>query len=122
MRYGDEAGLWGAISNSPEIVLTPPVPPDTIPPAPIVDLRAAEVGESWVRLTWTAVGDDGASGQAGAYALGVLADETVADDTWADALLDLDDLPAPAPAGGPGGRYLTAPAVRPLTKRRCMTT
>ncbi len=105
VRAIDDADLLSPLH--PPLVFTTDALPDTIPPARVEDLTAAEVGESWVLLTWTAVGDDGTSGQAGAYALGALADETVADENWDDALLDLDDLPAPAPAGEAESYLLT---------------
>jgi subtilisin family serine protease/DNA-binding beta-propeller fold protein YncE len=41
--------------------------PDTIPPGPIGDLAAIDSGSGWVRLQWTATGDDGTAGRASSY-------------------------------------------------------
>ncbi|HYV86050.1 MAG TPA: S8 family serine peptidase, partial [Patescibacteria group bacterium] len=41
--------------------------PDTVPPGPIGDLAAIDSGSGWVRLSWTATGDDGAAGRASSY-------------------------------------------------------
>jgi len=42
-------------------------PPDLTPPAPIADLAIGQIGVHSVELTWTATGDDGATGQASQY-------------------------------------------------------
>lgn len=42
-------------------------PPDTVPPARVTDLAAAPLSSSSIRLSWTAVGDDGATGTASSY-------------------------------------------------------
>lgn len=42
-------------------------PPDAIPPATVTDLSAQPVSTSAIKLTWTAVGDDGTSGTAASY-------------------------------------------------------
>ena len=40
---------------------------DTIPPGVISDLAVADSGSGWVRLRWTATGDDGSAGRAASY-------------------------------------------------------
>jgi len=42
-------------------------PADTVPPAPITDLRATPISDTSVRLDWTATGDDGTTGTAALY-------------------------------------------------------
>lgn len=66
MKSVDEAGNWSAISN---VVArnTAALPADRVPPADTTDLAASDVGTNSVRLTWTAPGDDGASGVATLY-------------------------------------------------------
>jgi DNA/RNA endonuclease YhcR with UshA esterase domain len=41
--------------------------PDTIPPAPVNNLAISSVGTNYVKLLWTAPGDDGDSGRASYY-------------------------------------------------------
>ena len=41
--------------------------PDSIPPAPVPDLAVSETGSNWVRVSWTATGDDGGTGTASRY-------------------------------------------------------
>jgi subtilisin family serine protease len=41
--------------------------PDTTPPSPILDLAVAESGGSWIKLYWTATGDDSSTGTASYY-------------------------------------------------------
>lgn len=62
----DEAGNWSAISNvTSRPTLAPPV--DRVPPSDTTDLVASDPGTNSVKLTWTAPGDDGASGVATLY-------------------------------------------------------
>ena len=100
LRYGDENGHRGEISNSP--ILDPL--PDTIPPAPVGDLSVTAVGTGSVDLAWTATGDDSAHGQASAYRIGVAAGVEILPETWDEALtafgaLETDEPPAPQSAG-----------------------
>jgi len=62
----DEAGNWSAISNVPSR-FTAALPADRVPPSDTTDLAASDVGSDSVLLTWTAPGDDGASGVATLY-------------------------------------------------------
>jgi len=41
--------------------------PDSIPPAPVVNLTVSESGSNWLRVSWTASGDDGGTGTASRY-------------------------------------------------------
>ncbi|MFQ6007512.1 MAG: choice-of-anchor D domain-containing protein, partial [Candidatus Zixiibacteriota bacterium] len=40
---------------------------DTVPPNPVTDLSVIEAGSNWIKLSWTASGDDGDSGKASSY-------------------------------------------------------
>jgi serine/threonine protein kinase/chitodextrinase len=62
-----------------------------------IELRAGESGETTIALTWTAPGDDGASGQARSYELR-RGDAPIDNAGW-DALPALSGLGAPRPAG-----------------------
>lgn len=85
VRYVDEAGLGGPLSNSPTLWLEDPDPdpePDTEPPSPVTDLRVSDLGEDWVTLIWTASGDDSTLGRAAEYRLARLAGEILTADDW----------------------------------------
>ncbi len=69
LRSIDDAGLISALSNVVRFETEQTPETDTIPPGPILDLAAIEVGVSSIRLQWTAVGDDGQEGIAGLYDL-----------------------------------------------------
>ncbi|MDZ7372893.1 MAG: T9SS type A sorting domain-containing protein [candidate division KSB1 bacterium] len=80
--------------------------PDTIPPAPIVDLMATPEGEGAVRLEWTAPGDDGPYGQAQRYDIRFslcppesIGADSVALEQWFAAATPLPDSLSPLPAG-----------------------
>jgi hypothetical protein len=73
---------------------------DETPPASITDLSSPYQGETWVRLVWSATGDDGYEGQADHYILGYLPDETIDDEAdWEEATKITDGLPSPALPG-----------------------
>lgn len=65
VRYKDEAGNLGGISNSPSVTLG--ASPDVTPPSVISNLTATRLTPYSIRLTWTAPGNDGASGTAANY-------------------------------------------------------
>jgi len=71
--------------------------PDTIPPAPVLDLVASDPGGGRMGLHWTATGDDGASGTAFAYdvrySMAPITAQNFAAATHASG------APAPLPAG-----------------------
>lgn len=72
---------------------------DFVPPAAITDLRVEESGRDWVRVTWTATGDDGQAGTASSYSLRYGGNLRVVQ-SWTSAS-DVPDVPAPAAAGSP---------------------
>ena len=72
---------------------------DTTAPAMIDDLRASAVGQSWIQLAWTAVGDDGSSGSAAHTLIRILIDDTIEDETdWGRAMA-VSGLGTPRPPG-----------------------
>jgi hypothetical protein len=66
MKTRDEAHNWSAISNVVSAT-TEPLPTDTTAPAAITNLEHGTETSSSVVLTWTAPGDDGATGTAAQY-------------------------------------------------------
>lgn len=101
VRYQDEVGLLGALSNSPTIQLDPdepPPPPDELAPAPIADLRVSALGEDQLTLAWTATGDDSTAGRADHYVLGVRPGAPIEPNAWSQAQITELAL-APAEAG-----------------------
>jgi hypothetical protein len=77
-----------------------PAPPDAIPPSAILDLAAAPLGATSIRLSWTAPGDDGATGTAAAYDVRY-ANAPIVGRPAFDAATPLPGEPAPAVAGTP---------------------
>lgn len=65
LKTADEVPNWSALSNIAfgETKLIP----DTIPPAPITDLRIVDSSYTTITLAWTAPGDDGDLGAASFY-------------------------------------------------------
>lgn len=61
LKSVDALGNISALSN---VVQVPQV--DTLPPDGVIDLAVDDTGEDWIRLSWTAAGDDGQQGQASA--------------------------------------------------------
>ena len=72
---------------------------DSIPPSPIRDLRIDEIQGSWVRLAWTATGDDSTLGQAQMYEVRY-APHPIDELNFDDAAL-AEGAPVPSPAGTP---------------------
>lgn len=66
LRSYDALGNISELSNVIQVPLI-----DRVPPAPIIDLLAEEAGKDWVRITWTATGDDKQEGQADAQLIRV---------------------------------------------------
>ena len=102
LRTRDGAGNISAVSNvawaSTDTIPEPPADPgDRTAPAQVNDLAAAVLSSTSVRLTWTAVGDDGALGRASAYE--IRRSSTAIDaETWETAVpVDVAFLP-----GDPG--------------------
>ncbi len=65
LKVADEVPNWSGMSNVPSATTLPP--PDTTPPAAVTNLAASSPTSDNIRLTWTAVGDDGLTGRASAY-------------------------------------------------------
>lgn len=63
IRYVDEAGNPGALSNLPSVQTS------TDPPSSVADLRVIATSDSSVTLAWTAPGGDGASGRPASYTI-----------------------------------------------------
>lgn len=64
LKSGDERSNWSGLSN---VVSATTTAPDTTPPAAITDLAAGTPAIHSLTLTWTAPGDDGATGTAVSY-------------------------------------------------------
>lgn len=75
-----------------------PGPPDTTAPARVIDLAALPLSATSVRLSWTAVGDDGAAGTASSYDVRRAASRILTEADFA-AASPLAGEPAPGPAG-----------------------
>ncbi len=59
LKSYDALGNYSALSN---VIRVPRI--DTDPPAPVFDLAVEETGQDWIRIRWSASGDDGQSGRA----------------------------------------------------------
>ncbi len=95
MKTGDEAGNWSGLSNTIAGNTLPP--PDTTPPAAVMDLVAVAQTPMSLTLSWTAPGDDGDTGTASVYDLRYLTYPiTAANWVWA---IQARDEPDPLPAG-----------------------
>ena len=73
---------------------------DETPPAAIGDVAPIEVDSTWVRLQWTAPGDDGSLGTATQYLVRYREGGTIANESmWASASVAPGSPPLPAVAG-----------------------
>jgi hypothetical protein len=97
LRTADEALNWSDVSNVASSAGL--VPPDTIPPESVADLRAVSVTDTSITLAWTAPGDDGGRGRATTYDLRYFTDP-VDESSWARSAT-VDGLPRPRTAGEP---------------------
>ena len=70
---------------------------DTTPPADIQDLQASSHSDGEITLVWTAPGDDGNSGTASQYKIG-LSEQPISDSSWDNVPL-FPGPPKPKPAG-----------------------
>lgn len=95
MKVGDEVPNWSGMSNV--VSGSTPAPPDTTPPSAIANLSVSTTTATSVRLAWTAVGDDGATGTASSYDLRY-ATTPIDASNWASAT-QVGGEPAPRPAG-----------------------
>ena len=89
------AGLW--VSEGRLNVAVMLTGPDSIPPAPVLDLAVPTTASNWVDLVWTASGDDGTAGTAAAYDLRYA--EFPIDPLTFEAATRVLDLPAPQETG-----------------------
>ncbi len=97
LRTADEVPNWSGVSNSPSgTTLTAP---DTTAPAAITDLAVTGAGVAEVTLSWTAPGDDGATGTATAYDVRVSTSPITTDVEFQAASPVTTGVPAPAAAG-----------------------
>ena len=87
------------VQNRPELIVSflPPLGGDTTPPADITDLAVTRCTIDTCTLTWTAPGNDGASGTATRYDIRYSI-APLTEDNW-DAAARVVNPPAPAPAG-----------------------
>ena len=92
IRATDDSQNTSQASNNASATLLE----DTTPPATISDL-AAESGDSFITLSWSAVGDDGLDGLADHYQIRS-SNALITEANWETADL-LPNLPAPAPSG-----------------------
>jgi chitodextrinase len=98
MKAADEAGNWSALSNNTEAVTTAMLG-DTIPPAAISSIEAVFHAGGSARLRWTAVGDDGHSGTAGAFDIRCM-EQPIDAGNWDEAhRLTCSGTCEPVPAG-----------------------
>jgi PKD repeat protein len=92
------------------ITVTAPPPPggDIMPPADINDLISPARGVNWVKLAWSAPGDDRDIGQATSYLLRYLPDNAIGSEAqWQQATPASGALPSPVPAGMPQDAVIT---------------
>lgn len=92
MTATDGAGNTSPLSNMVEVTT-----PDVISPSPVKDLSVVGVGLDWLKLTWTATGDDGEIGQAAQYSLKYATDRATLEN-W-DSATEVPKVPAPKRAG-----------------------
>ncbi|MHC4716661.1 MAG: LEPR-XLL domain-containing protein, partial [Planctomycetota bacterium] len=119
--YGQVAWQWldgrigfgGNMAVDPTWALLPPSDDgDLTPPAEVVDLAVTDTGDSYVELTWTAVGDDGTTGTAMVYDIRYSTSGPIDDANW-DSAVQVADEPFPLIAGST--EVFTARGLRPDT-------
>ncbi len=92
LKSYDALGNFSALSN----VLTVPRV-DTVAPDPVIDLFVEETGQDWVRIRWTATGDDKQTGQVSGILVRVASTLKLLK-TW-DKATDIPNTKQPLPAG-----------------------
>ena len=107
-------GLWSCLSNTDSVYV--PASGDAVRPAAISDLAVRSPWNGFVRLAWTAAGDDSLTGTAAAYDVRYRLGETITSATWDDTVhtdantapvqgrtyffrYPVSDMPAPVAAG-----------------------
>ena len=88
----EDLGSW-----EPFTTLSGPPPPDTTPPAAVTNLATTSPTQTAITLTWTAPGDDGATGTAATYDIRY-STSTINDGNWASAT-QASGEPTPRVAG-----------------------
>ncbi len=109
VRYGDEVGNWGEISNA--VTLTTPPAADVTPPGRIETPVVTGIESDRVTLSWAAVGDDGLDGQAISYEAALLEDDAVTASNFAAAAANWTAF-----LSNSGGSPLPVPALAGLTE------
>ncbi len=101
LKAADEVPNWSGLSNvapgATSAAPPPPPPADTTPPAAVTNLAITGVSYSGLTLTWTAPGDDGASGTAAQFDVR-RSPQQLGPATF-DAATVLPGAPVPGPAG-----------------------
>jgi len=71
-----------------------------VPPSGVTDLTMTQAGETWLRLAWSAPGDDGSIGRAQAYRIRSRASQPILTESdWSRSVDAPGTYPAPAPPG-----------------------
>lgn len=96
VKTADEVPNWSGLSNVTEARTSAPT--DTIPPARIETLAVTAATATSLALSWTAPGDDGASGHAASYDLRYAISPIDGEAAWA-AATQASGEPAPGDAG-----------------------
>ena len=93
VKTADEVPNWSGLSNVASVTTLP----EQVPPDAITDLTFGTFTATTVDLSWTAVGDDGAEGQATGYDIRH-AQSPITEENW-DSATSVDGEPTP---GAPG--------------------
>ena len=97
LRYCDETGAAGAISNFASVYLpAAPVDIDTIPPGRVEGLYVSTLDAGELTMCWTPSGDDGSTGEAAGYVIAVLTGERIDAASWERAAIEPIEATLPA--------------------------
>ena len=94
IKTSDEVPNESGLSNVPTVATAPP---DVTPPDDVTDLATSNVRSTSLQLSWTAPGDDGATGTATSYDIRY-STSTITEGNWA-AATQVTGEPAPQIAG-----------------------
>ncbi|MCA9756527.1 MAG: fibronectin type III domain-containing protein [Candidatus Eisenbacteria bacterium] len=97
IKARDDANLWSALSNVPNVTTDSDGTDDNIPPAVVDDLTVSTTGTATATLRWTAPGDDGDVGQATSFDIRYSL-SPITTDNWPQADLVTGE-PVPGPVG-----------------------
>jgi chitodextrinase len=95
LKVADEVPSWSGISNTVSATTLPP--PDTAPPSAVSNLSSSSPSIDTIRLTWSAVGDDGSTGRATIYDIRY-STSTITPANW-DGAAQIGNEPTPAASG-----------------------